>query len=103
MIDILLSAVYTVGRLELIVARGLMTKRTVLSDRLVKSKAALKGIPLSQVNAEAGFGPNYIYRLWGTDKMQLSTINKIADVLGCKSCDLLEEVEVADPEPTATR
>ncbi len=73
-------------------------KRTVLSDRLVKSKAALKGIPLSRVNTEAGFGPNYIYRLWGTDKMQLSTINKIADVLGCKACDLLEEVEVGDQD-----
>lgn len=72
-----------------------MAKKTVLSDRLVKSKAALKGMPLNQVNKEAGFGPNYIYRLWGADTMQLSTVNKIAEVLGCRACDLLEEVEIS--------
>lgn len=67
---------------------------TVLSERLVKSRAALLGKPINQVNDHAGLGPGYIYRLWNTEKVQLSTVNKIAHVLECKACDLLEEIEV---------
>jgi DNA-binding Xre family transcriptional regulator len=67
--------------------------RTVLSGRLVKSKAAYLEISLDEVNKRAGLGTNYIYRLWGKDSVQLSTLNKIANVLGCKVNEILEEVE----------
>jgi DNA-binding Xre family transcriptional regulator len=68
-------------------------KKTILSGRIVKSKAAFLGISLSDLNDRAGFGSNYIYRLWDRDKVTLESVNKIASVLGCKACDLLEEVE----------
>lgn len=70
-----------------------MAKKTVLSGRLVKSKAALQELSLNELNDKAGFGTNYIYRLWDKDKVTLESVNKIASVLGCSACDLLEEVE----------
>lgn len=69
-----------------------MERKSVLSGRIVKSKAALAGMSLTEVNDKAGFGTNYINRLWDKDKVTLESINKIAQVLGCKACDLLEEV-----------
>lgn len=68
-------------------------KKTVLSGRIVKSRAAFQEISLTDLNNKAGFGPNYIHRLWGKDTMQLSTINRIAGVLGCRVHDLLEEID----------
>lgn len=73
---------------------------SVLSDKRVKGYASFAGVTLEQINAEAGFGPNYIYKLWGRDNIQLSTINRIVAVLRThgvevSACDLLEEVEVA--------
>jgi DNA-binding Xre family transcriptional regulator len=67
--------------------------RTVLSGRLVKSKAAYLRISLDEVNKRAKLGKGYIYRLWGRDTVQLSTLNKIANVLGCKVSEILEEIE----------
>lgn len=66
---------------------------TVLSERLVKSRSAMLGKPINQVNDEAELGPGYIYRLWNTERVQLSTVNKIAKVLECRACDLMEEIE----------
>ena len=85
-----------------------MATKTVLSERLVKSRAAYIQKSLADVNKESGLGNGYIYRLWNSDKIMLDTINRIADALDCKSCDLLEEVEIAEPEastkePAATR
>ena len=71
-----------------------MARRTVLSGRLVKSRAALLGKSLQDVNNEAKFGTNYIYRLWDRETVTLETINKIADVLNCEACDLVEVIEV---------
>lgn len=64
--------------------------KTILSERKVKSRAALMGMNAQQINNEAGFGPNYIYRLWGSEAVTLATINKIASVLKCDACDLLD-------------
>lgn len=74
-----------------------MTTKTVLSERLVKSKAAYAQKSLADVNKESGLGNGYIYRLWNSDKVMLDTINRIAAVLECKACDLLEEIEVEVP------
>jgi DNA-binding Xre family transcriptional regulator len=71
-----------------------MQRKTVLSERLVKSKAALQGMSLVALNKKAGFGMNYIYRLWNKETVTLESINKIANVLNCSVCDLLEEREV---------
>lgn len=71
-------------------------KRTVLSKRLVNSRAALLGMSLLDVNEAASFGTNYIYRLWGKDGISLETVNRIADVLDCDACDLLEVVNVEE-------
>lgn len=68
--------------------------KTVLSARKVKSRAALKEMTLQQINDAAGFGPGYIYRLWGSEDILVSTVNRIAQALDCGVCDLLEEVEV---------
>lgn len=69
-------------------------KKTVLSGRIVKSKAAFLGLSLTELNDKAGFGTNYIYRLWDKDAVTLESVNRIATVLGCGVCDLLEDVEV---------
>jgi DNA-binding Xre family transcriptional regulator len=71
-----------------------MANKTVLSERQVKSRAAFLGLSVLAVNEKAGFGSNYIYRLWGKDTVTLETVNRIAEVLGCNVCDLLEEVQV---------
>jgi hypothetical protein len=70
-------------------------KRTVLSERLVRSKAALIEKTLNEVSEAAGFaaGSGYLYRLFGRDNIQLNTVNRIARVLGCGACEILEEVE----------
>lgn len=68
-------------------------RKTVLSGRIVKSKAAYMGISLNDLNNSAGFGTNYIYRLWDKDRVTLESVNKIAAVLDCRACDLLEEIE----------
>jgi DNA-binding Xre family transcriptional regulator len=78
-----------------------MTQRTVLSERQVKGRAALLGMSVLAVNEQAGFGSNYIYRLWGKDTVTLETVNRIATVLGCGVCDLIEEIEVPEPEATS--
>jgi hypothetical protein len=74
-------------------------KKTVLSKRLVKSKAALLELSLNDVNDKAGFpkGSGYIYRLFGRDNVQLDTINRIARVLECPARDIIEEIEVRSP------
>lgn len=69
-------------------------KKLVLSGRLVKSKAVMAGMTLTELNKRAGFSVNYIGRLWDRDNMQLSTIVRIANALECSVCDLLEEREV---------
>lgn len=70
-------------------------KKTILSKRLVKSKAALLELTLNEVNDRAGFpkGSGYIYRLFGRDNVQLDTISRIARVLECPVRDIIEEVE----------
>lgn len=75
-------------------------RKTVLSGRLVRSHAALIEKTLMEVNAAAGFPPksSYIYRVFGSDKVQLSTINRVARALGVRACDILEEVEEENPE-----
>jgi DNA-binding Xre family transcriptional regulator len=70
-----------------------MPGKTVLSERLVKSRAAYLQKSLTEVNKETGLGDGYIYRLWNTDKMMLDTVNRIAAALNCQACDLLEEVD----------
>ena len=68
-------------------------KKTVLSKKLTEIATIRQDKTLVRVNDEAGFGPNFIYRLWGRDNIQLSTVNRIANVLGCSACDILEEIE----------
>lgn len=85
-----------------------MAQKAVLSERQVKSRAALLGMSVLAVNDKAGFGTNYIYRLWGKDTVTLETVKRIATVLGCSVCDLIDEIEVAEPdasdkEPVAQR
>jgi DNA-binding Xre family transcriptional regulator len=75
-----------------------MTQKAVLSERQVKSRAALLGMSVLAVNDKAGFGTNYIYRLWGKDTVTLETVNRIAMVLECSVCDLIDEIEVAESE-----
>ncbi len=75
-------------------------KISVVSDRKTKSYAALAGVSLTQINAEAGLGNAYIYRLWGRENVEIATLNRIVAVLrshgvGVSAADLLEEVEVA--------
>ncbi len=66
--------------------------KTVLSERLVKSRAAYLQKSLAEISKETGLGNGYIYRLWNTDKMMIGTVNRIAEALDCKACELLEEV-----------
>jgi DNA-binding Xre family transcriptional regulator len=73
-----------------------MTKKLVLSGRLVKSKAVMAGMTLTELNDKAGFSKNYIGRLWDRDNMQLSTIVRVAKALEVGVCDLLEEREVEE-------
>lgn len=78
-------------------------KKTVLSKRLVKSKAALLELSLNDVNDLAGFpkGSGYIYRLFGRENVQLNTINRIARVLECPARDIMEEIEAGSTQPFA--
>ena len=75
-----------------------MTQKAVLSERQVKGRAALLGMSVLAVNDKAGFGTNYIYRLWGKDTVTLETVSRIATVLGCSVCDLIEEVDESQIE-----
>lgn len=64
---------------------------TVLDETKVKIKAIEAGKSLRQINDEAGLGINYIYRCFGTNKIQLATVDAIAGALGCSVFDLLSE------------
>ncbi len=68
-----------------------MTKIMVLSDRKTKAAAAMAGMPLEEINKAAGLGVGYISRKWGSDAVQLATINRVARIIGCTAIDLLEE------------
>ena len=68
-----------------------MTKIMVLSERRTKAAAALAGLTLEEVNKAAGLGGGYISRKWGSDAVQLATINRVAAIIGCAAIDLLEE------------
>lgn len=68
-----------------------MTKIMVLSERRTKAAAALAGLTLEEVNKAAGLGVGYISRKWGSDAVQLATINRVAAIIGCAAIDLLEE------------
>lgn len=70
-----------------------MERKIVVSERKVKSRAALLGMTLGELNEKAGFGEHSIYRMWGKDRMTLNTLTRIANVLGCDIADLLEEAE----------
>jgi DNA-binding Xre family transcriptional regulator len=70
-----------------------MATKTIFSERLVKSRAAYLQKSLADVNEQSGLGNGYIYRLWDSDNVMLKTVNRIAEVLGCKACDLLEDVD----------
>lgn len=70
-----------------------MERKIVVSERKVKSRAALLGMTLGQLNEKAGFGEHSIYRMWGKDRMTLNTLTRIANVLQCDIADLLEESE----------
>ena len=67
--------------------------KTVLSERLVKSRAAYLQKSVAAISEETGLGNGYIYRLWNTDKMMLGTVNRIAEALDCTARELMEEVE----------
>lgn len=69
--------------------------KTVLSERQVKGRAALLGMTIQEVNDKAGFGNHYMYRIWGKSTITLRTVDRIAKVLGCSVCDLLEVEDVA--------
>ena len=73
-----------------------MVRRMIISERKVKSRAALLGITLGELNEKAGFGEHAIYRMWGKDRITLNTLNRISNVLGCDIADLLEEAEAED-------
>lgn len=83
-----------------------MAKRTVLSERKTKAAAAMIGVTLEHVNEQAGLGVAYVSRKWGRDNIELSTINRIANVLGCSACDITEEIDDAPaalpPAPAAS-
>lgn len=79
-----------------------MTKRLVLSERKTKSAAALADITLEKINEGAGLGVGYISRKWGSDTVQLATINRVASIIGCSALDLVEEIqEIGDELPSA--
>lgn len=79
-----------------------MTKRLVLSERKTKSAAALADITLEKINEGAGLGVGYISRKWGSDTVQLATINRVASIIGCSALDLVEEIqEIGDQLPSA--
>jgi len=69
-------------------------RKLIFSERKTKSEAARIGMLLVEVNKEAGLGAGYVSRKWGKDNVELETINRIADVIGCSPMDLLEEIEV---------
>ncbi|RIK43690.1 MAG: hypothetical protein DCC55_04975 [Chloroflexi bacterium] len=79
-------------------------RKTILSRRLVKARAAMIDKTLMEISAAAGFPPasGYIYRTLDRDNVQLSTINRIAAALGCSARDILEEVET-DAQPEAAQ
>jgi N-acyl-L-homoserine lactone synthetase len=92
--------------LSKIASWGKVMKISVVSDRKTKSYAALAGVPLTQINDEAGLGNTYIYRLWGCENVEIATLNRVVAVLRrhgveVSVCDLLEEVEVAEVAPAA--
>ena len=58
-----------------------MERKIVVSERKVKSRAALLGITLGELNEKAGFGEHAIYRMWGKDRITLNTLNRISNVL----------------------
>lgn len=74
-----------------------MKTYTVLSERLVKSRAAYLGKSLMDVNIETGLGNGYIYRLWNRSNVTLKTIDRIAKALDCSFFDLVEDVEKEMP------
>lgn len=74
---------------------------TVLDETKVKIEAIKAGKSLRQVNDEAGLGINYIYRCFGTSKIQLATIDAIANALGCSIFDLLTEEDERNTQPVA--
>jgi len=71
-------------------------KQVILSERKTKGQAALAGKTLQQINNEAHFGPNFIYRLWRRDNIHLATINRIANAIGCSPFEIMEEVDVSE-------
>jgi DNA-binding Xre family transcriptional regulator len=79
-------------------------RKTILSRRLVKVRAAMIDKTLMEISAAAGFPPasGYIYRTLDRDNVQLSTVNRIAAALGCSAGDILEEVEM-DDQPEAAQ
>jgi hypothetical protein len=80
-------------------------RKTILSSRLVHSRAELLGKSLLSISQAAGLPTKsgYIYRLLGRDNVHLSTVNRIALALRCRVCDILEEIEVDDDETEEAR
>ena len=72
-----------------------MPKNLVLSSKKMKVEAAKAEMSLREVNDAAGFGPNYIYRLGDSEGILLTTVNRIANALGCNPLDLLDVTEEA--------
>ena len=71
-----------------------MPKRTVLSKKLVRIKAAERGMSVRQVGQAAMMAgkSDYIYRILGKGTPQIQTVGRIAEALGCSICDILEEI-----------
>lgn len=67
--------------------------KTILSSKKMRIHAAIAGKTLESAGAEVGIKNGYIYRVGDKDTASLSTVNRIAQALGCRVCDLLEEVE----------
>lgn len=66
---------------------------TVLDKTKVQIAAIKAGKNLRQVNDEAGLSNGYIYQCFGTNRIQLATVDAIASALGCDPEELLSRTE----------
>lgn len=70
-------------------------RTTIFSERLLRSQCALRGLTLRELNDQV-FKPgnNFIYTLLNKERINVKTINRIARVLECSVCDMLEEIDL---------
>lgn len=71
-----------------------MTTTYILSRRLVAAKAALERMTLTEVSDQLfSRGSGYLFRILDTDRVQLRTVAKVANVLNARIEEIVEEVE----------